>query len=339
VKAKKADPFERFKDLEAEHCWQYEVRLRNMQEDLQEIGKDLAWAESLRTTDFDFVAVVEPPPFSLPFCYNEKWYKKKLNEYRATVKKYKEQCDEVRDFIIRHEFLGCLPNRPTHRFTARMKKTGELAGVVVMAVPNTFSHLIGKDNKNMVKLVSRGASISWAPKNLGSWIVSRSCKWMVQNTKFRAFEAYSDPLAKELGTIYQALNWTYLGQTSGTAKVYRDPKDKERGWFSDRDFRKKSKYKRYAESLGIGANEWKKYMGKYTPKWEEMEVTTPGLKDKLKAKEKEYRESCEWRVVPPKHKYCFILGRTKKETKQLHKLFKDNNPKKVGLPYPKERGE
>jgi len=309
VKAKKADPFERFKDLEAEHCWQYEVRLRNMQEDLQAMGKDLAWAESLRTTDFDFGYVDSSD---------------------------KDQCNEVRDFIIRHEFLGCLPNRPTHRFTARLKETGELAGVVVMAVPNTFSHLIGKENKNIVKLVSRGASISWAPKNLGSWIVSRSCKWMVQNTEFRCFEAYSDPLAKELGTIYQALNWTYLGQTSGTAKVYLDPKNKDRGWFSDRDFRKKSKYKMYAEKIGITPEVWRdKYMGKWSPKWDEIPAS---VKKKIKDQEKKYRNSCESRTVPAKHKYCFILGRTKKETKQLHKLFKDNNPKKVGLSYPKERG-
>ena len=260
MKAKKADPFERFKDLEADHCWQYEVRLRNLKEDLQEIGKDEEWAESLRTTDFDFGYVDSSD---------------------------RKQCDEVRDFIIRHEFLGCLPNRPTHRFTARLKETGELAGDVVMAVPNAFSHLLGKEYKHRIKLVSRGASISWAPKNLGSWIVSRSCKWMVQNTEFRVFEAYSDPLAKELGTIYQALNWNYLGQTSGTAKMYRDPKKKERGWFSDRDFRKKSKYKMYAEQLGIKPEVWKSYMGKYTPKWDEM---PKGLKEKIKAQEKEYRD-------------------------------------------------
>ena len=57
----------------------------------------------------------------------------------------------------------------------------------------------------------------------------------------------------------------------------------------------------------------------------------------IKDEEKKYRDSCESMTVPAKHKYCFILGRSKKETKQLHKLFKDNNPKKVGLPYPKEK--
>ena len=304
----KADPFERFKDLEENHCWQYEVRLRNTERDLIGLGKDLAWAKSLRTSDFSFDYV---------------------------DKTDREQCDEVRDFIIRHEFLGCLPNRPTHRFTARLKGTGTLAGVIVMATPNAFSHLLGKENKNIIKLVSRGASISWSPKNMGSWLVSRACKWMVRNTDFRCFEAYSDPLAKELGTIYQALNWAYLGQTSGASKVYRDPDHKDRGWFSDRDFRKKSKYKRYAEALGIPAERWKSYMGKYTPKWDTMPA---GLKDKIKVEEKKFRDACDSRPVPPKHKYCYILGRNKKETKHLRNLFVECNPGKVNMPYPKERG-
>jgi len=304
----KADPFERFKDLQENHCWQYEVRLRNTTDDLQELGKTIEWAEALRTSDFDFAYV---------------------------DKSDKDQCREIKEFIIKHEFLGCLPNRPTHRFTARLKPSGTLAGVIVMATPNAFSHLLGKENKNIIKLVSRGASISWAPKNMGSWLVSRACKWMVKNTEFRCFEAYSDPLAKELGTIYQALNWTYLGQTSGTNKVYKDPQHPEKGWFSDREFRKKSKYRRYAEALGMPYEEWKTYLGKYTPKWDTMPA---GLKDKIKAEEKRFRDSCDSRVVPPKHKYCYILGKTKKETKNLKEMFVQYNPKKVNLPYPKERG-
>ncbi len=304
----RADPFERFKDLSENHCWQYEVRLRNSQKDLDELGKSVVWAEALRTSDFDFAYV---------------------------DKSDKGQCAEIREFIERHEFLGILPNRPTHRFTARHRSEGTLAGVIVMATPNAFSHLLGKENKNIIKLVSRGASISWAPKNMGSWLVSRACKWMVQNTDFRCFEAYSDPLAKELGTIYQALNWTYLGQTSGTNKVYRDPNALEKGWFSDREFRKKSKYRRYAEAVGISYEEWKNYLGKYTPKWDTM---TPEMKREIKEQEKLFRESCESRSVPAKHKYCYILGRSKKETKYLRELFAQHNPKKVNLPYPKERG-
>jgi hypothetical protein len=205
-----------------------------------------------------------------------------------------------------------------------------------MATPNAFSHTLGKENKGLEKLISRGASISWAPKNLGSWLIMKSVKWMVHNTDYRFFTAYSDPEAKELGTIYQACNFIYLGQTSGTAKQYFDPNNEKAGWFSDRDFRKRSKYRKYAKNIGISKVQWDKWMKKYSPNWD---VIPPEIKTKIKAEEKKYRESCLSRTVPPKHKYCYILGRTKGETKRLHNLFKKHNPKLYNLPYPQERGK
>jgi len=160
---------------------------------------------------------------------------------------------------------------------------------------------------------------------------------MVRNTDFRVFTAYSDPEAKELGTIYQACNFYYLGQTSGTNYQYLDPAKPERGWFSDREFRKRSKYKLYATKIGIEPKEWEeKYMGKWSPDWTKV---PKDIKIKIKAEEKKYRESCEKRKVPTKHKYCYILGRSKKETKQFRRLFRENNFKKVELPYPRERGK
>jgi hypothetical protein len=77
-------------------------------------------------------------------------------------------------------------------------------------------------------------------------------------------------------------------------------------------------------------------MGKYTPKWDTM---PSGLKDKIKAEEKKFRDRCDSRLVPPKHKYCYILGRNKKETKQLRQKFVQYNPKRASLPYPKQRGK
>ena len=46
--------------------------------------------------------------------------------------------------------------------------------------------------------------------------------WMVKNTEFRLFEAYADPEAKELGTIYQACNFYYVGDNFGSDKLYFD---------------------------------------------------------------------------------------------------------------------
>ena len=80
------------------------------------------------------------------------------------------------------------------------------------------------------------------------------------------------------GTIYQACNFTYLGQTSGTDKQYLDPDHPEKGWFSGREFRKKSKYYRYAEAIGIDKQTWRGWMKKYSPDWT---LVPPDIKVKI----------------------------------------------------------
>lgn len=303
------NPQDRFKDYQGDKCWQAYISEVNRDEDLTAADLTEEEAQMLRTSDFVF-------------------------EYVSSDQK--ELCKEVREFIERHEWLAKLPNRPTHRFTARLKKNGTLAGTIIMATPNAFSNLLGKENKDKEKLISRGACISWGPKNLGSWLIMSSLRWMAENTDFRYFTAYSDPEAKELGTIYQACNFYYLGQTSGTAKQYLDPAHPEKGWFSDREFRKKSKYQRYAQAIGIDKTTWKGYMKKYSPNWE---IIPEDIKVKIKAEEKKYRESCEARPVPAKHKYVYILGSSPGETKYYKRLFKKLNPKKANLSYPQERGK
>jgi len=303
------NPQDRFKDYKGDKCWQAYISEVNQDEDLAAAGLTKEEAAELRTSDFVF-------------------------EYVSSEQK--ELCNEVRDFIMRHEWLAKLPNRPTHRFTARLKKNGTLAGTIIMATPNAFSNLLGPENTDKEKLISRGACISWGPKNLGSWLIMSSLRWMVENTEFRYFTAYSDPEAKELGTIYQACNFAYLGQTSGTSKQYLDPAHPEKGWFSDREFRKKSKYQRYAQAIGIDKATWKGWMKKYSPNWE---IIPEDIKVKIKAEEERYRQSCKERPVPAKHKYVCILGSSPGETKYYKRLFKKLNPKKANLPYPQERGK
>ena len=306
----KQEVYDRFKNYKKDHCWQYEIRQQNLTKDLEAASLTQAGYTNLRIEDFEFSYV---------------------------DKEDKKSCDEIKQFIERHEWLGKLPARPTQRFTARLKKTGQIAGAIVMATPNAFSHILGKENRDKEKLISRGACISWAPKNLASWSIMSAIKHMVKHTEFRAFSGYSDPEAKELGTIYQACNFIYLGQKSGTTKQYFDPKRPELGWFSDRDFRKKSKYVVYAKNIGIEKEVWKKYfMNKYSPNWNGW----AGLvKTELKAEEQKYRESCLVRKTKPKHKYIYILGQTKKETKKLKKLFAKLNPGVVELSYPSDRGK
>lgn len=305
---------ERFKDYNKQHCWQYEIRLRNIEEDLKEIGLSKAEAAKLRTSDFNFTYV---------------------------DKTDKETCAEIKQFIKRHEWLGKLPIWVTHRFIVRHIKTQVMAGVVIMATPNTFSNLLGEENKGLEKLISRGACISWTPKNLGSWMITKSINWMVQNTKFRYFTAYSDPEAKELGTIYQACNFYYLGQTFGAGKQFLDPDNLERGWFGSSGFSDRSQIVRYAKALGIEwEKEWYKFVGaKKNYRKVDWKAIPSDVTKRLKDERKAHKARCKERAVPPKHKYCYILGKTKAETKRLRKRFTELNPQRTNLSYPKERGK
>lgn len=289
-------------DYNLPHCYQYQVRLQNLEKDLKESNLTQDELSNLTVKDFEF---------------------------KFVSKNDKEACQEVKRFIERHEWLGIMPHRPTHRFIATYKD--HLAGVIVMATPNAFSNLLGKEHRDLEKLISRGACISWSPKNLASALVMFSVRWMVKNTSFRMFTAYSDSEARELGTIYQACNFIYLGKNSGARFEYFDPDESEKG-LSDRVFRKTSSYKLYAKELGI---EWQNTWG-HRDKifWDKipLEVT-----QKLKEASKSHQASCDRRSVPRKHKYVYILGKTKRETQKLKEHFKKHNPDKLNLRYPKER--
>jgi hypothetical protein len=114
--------------------------------------------------------------------------------------------DEHRDFIKRYEWLGTPGVGIKWCFTARYKN--QLGGVVLMSEPY-------HPNINEA-LIARGACASWTPKNLGSRLVMFGCRWMTRNTPKRAFVAYADTEAGEIGQIYQACNFTFLGFKKST---------------------------------------------------------------------------------------------------------------------------
>ena len=293
---------ERFKNYTEDHCWQFQIREDNRLKDLTDSNLTHDDVKDLRIEDFTFQFV---------------------------PKTDKETVKQIKQFIERHEWLGKISNYPTHFFVAKYKDI--LAGVVIMDMPNAFSKLLGEKTRKIERLISRGACISWSPKNLASSLIMYSIKWMVKNTDYRVFTAYSDPEAKELGTIYQACNFVYLGQNSGGSKQYQLSNGK---WVSDRYFRSRSVYKKLAIESGI---DWKvDWSQKDNILWENM---SPEMELKIKELSKNYQNSCLVRSVPKKHKYAYILGASKKETNKLKEEFKILNPKLVNIPYPKERGK
>lgn len=287
---------DRLNNYDKEHCWQYDIRLNNREEDLKQHNLSESDVSKLRVADFDM-----------------KFEDKELVWI------------EVKQFIERHEWLGKMGLYPTHIFTARYK--GILAGVLSFDMPNAFSKMLGEETKKMERLIGRGACISWSPKNLASSMIGKAMKELVKTTPYRLFTAYSDVEAREIGTIYQACNFYYLGQKSGAGYQYKIREDK---WVSDRYFRSRSVYKKIAKNNNI---EWKKEWQKGDKVYFDLMPKDVALR--IKNLSKELQKSCERRKLIPKHKYAYVLGIDKKETKKLRKLFEERNKT---YEYPKERG-
>ncbi|NJL69360.1 MAG: hypothetical protein HC894_27135 [Microcoleus sp. SM1_3_4] len=156
---------------------------------------------------------------------------------------------EIVEFIQKYEWLGTMGVSPKWCFTARYR--GILSGVVLINEPTAYSTLMGENTPKYEALIQRGATISWAPKNLGSRLVRYSCKWMVNNSEKRAFVAYADPEANEIGTIYQACGFEYLGKTFGSSTLYRHPQIKNGCSFSSQSLKRTSAFKRWCKHNGI----------------------------------------------------------------------------------------
>lgn len=283
--------------FEQDVCWQYHIRVSNYDRDVIESGLSQKDIQFLKTSDFTFVPVTD-----------------------------RDERRRLREFIERHEWLGNLSQYTTHWFAGYHKNV--LAGVQLFNMPNSFSKMLGDNTPELERLISRGACISWTPKNLASNFLMWCIRWMVDNTQYRLFSAYSDPMAKELGTIYQACNFYYVGKGAGANVRYINPYTGK--IVSDRFFRQRTAYRKYAKELGITwQKEWTTATGM---NWK---CIPPDVELALRDFSKKKQSSSQRIEVPSKHKYVYVLGKTPLETKSLRKLFQSRNKT---YPYPKDRG-
>lgn len=275
-------------------CWQYEIRQKNYEEDLKEAELKKSDVAGLTCDDFSFRIIED------------------LSE-RA----------EVIQFIKRHEWLGTTSQYPTHYFGCYYKDI--LAGALILNVPNAFTKMLGDNTPELERLISRGACISWSPKGLASKFIMWAIKYMVENTRYRLFSAYADTEAGENGTIYSACNFYYVGQNSGTTTRYINPYTGR--IVSDRFFRQRATYKKFAKELKI---DWQKdWTIKSGMNWKAIPTD---VANRLRAYSRQQQAKQKPIIKPKKHKFCFVLGKDKRETRQLRKEFLKRN--KI-YPYPK----
>jgi len=232
---------------------------------------------------------------------------------------------EINDFIKKYEWLGSVGTQVKWCFTYRYKE--KLAGVVLINEPNSFSKLLKEgDPQNYEALIQRGCSASWTPKNMGSSLIMLSLRWMAHYTSKKVFVGYSDPKASEVGTIYQACNFDYLGNNFGTKHLYIHPTIKDGSYFSKQTLYRTSTLKKWCQYEGIlFEKEWLKENG-----FKDLtKIPTKIKEDWHDWIKKIIRESILIKI-PLKGKYCLVLGKNKTDQKILNKL-KNYEPKE----YPK----
>lgn len=202
-------------------------------------------------------------------------------EYDATdIKFLTLTWKEARDFIVTYEWVG---NMGTSKHCFGLFLGGHLASVVCygpLIATSHYSNILGKDLSKSIMQLCRGAATFWAPKWASSKLISHSLKLLRQTMKVTAVVAYADPEAGEVGTIYQACNAYYIGETSpGRGKKYiinghsYDPR-------------------KVVKKFGSRARD---HILKIDPEYK----TIP---------------------IKPKHRYIFVLGSKKERNEILHRI-------------------
>ena len=128
--------------------------------------------------------------------------------------------DEAKNVIMANEWLG---NMGTTEWTYGLFFGKYLAGVACFgstAGTNVAASICGEEHRHKVTTLCRGACVHWAHPHSASFLVSGACREMTTKGCHIVI-AYADPGAGEVGTVYQACNFLYCGQTSPTEKFRR----------------------------------------------------------------------------------------------------------------------
>ncbi len=122
---------------------------------------------------------------------------------------------EAEAVILRYEWLGTM-GRGVATYGLRAP-TGEILGAAVFGWPSAVESrdVCGKERRELAICLERGACVHYAPLNAASYLISHAVRQAAQDNGWRIFYAYADPEAGEIGTVYQACNWLYIGQGVG----------------------------------------------------------------------------------------------------------------------------
>ena len=114
--------------------------------------------------------------------------------------------------ILKYEWLGTMSPTSWHY---GIFFGGYCAGVTCVGsgatMAGAYHHEQFQIERGEMLTLARGACVHWAPEHTNSRLVSMTCKLAAKEIGGKLIWATADTDAGEIGTIYQACNWVYIG--------------------------------------------------------------------------------------------------------------------------------
>jgi hypothetical protein len=136
--------------------------------------------------------------------------------------------EDASTIILKFEWLRTMASGTTACYG--LKLNGELLGAACFAclggkirqlcVGSTVQETRELAEKTVC--LARGACVPWAPKNAASFLIRNACRQSHKDFGWRVFFAYSDHEAGEIGTVYQAADWEFIGDNFRKGKYHTD---------------------------------------------------------------------------------------------------------------------
>jgi hypothetical protein len=151
---------------------------------------------------------------------------KKVCIKKAVVKEVSRE--QAKEIIEEYEWLGCMA--AVNWFYYGIFFEGICGGVVIYG--QEYIENLGKWDKygytGKIILLNRGACVHWAHPHSASKLIRQSMKMLPE--KYKVITATVDDLAGEIGTIYQACGFHYIGSMRDNNPNLRSKKGDRSAW-------------------------------------------------------------------------------------------------------------
>jgi hypothetical protein len=130
--------------------------------------------------------------------------------------------------VEEYEWLGCMPSVSLYYFGIYFDNV--CGGCVVFSPEyiENLGHWDKYDYTGKIILLSRGVCLHWTPVNTNSKLIMSAIKLLPKN--YEVITATTDHLAGEIGTIYQACNFYYVGSMRDANPNVRSKNGDRTGW-------------------------------------------------------------------------------------------------------------